>query len=69
MVTPTPLAKVGDRVKLVHCNDPYTTISPGTLGTVTLVDDLGTTHVRWDNGIQLGLITGEDSFVVIDTSH
>ncbi|WP_432983184.1 DUF4314 domain-containing protein [Dactylosporangium sp. CA-233914] len=65
---PTPLAKAGDRVTLIRCSDPYTAIKPGTLGTVTLVDSAGTTHVRWDNGIQLGLVNGEDIFVVIDTA-
>jgi hypothetical protein len=46
---------VGKRVRLVRCNDPYTTLSPGTEGTVRLVDDLGTVHVEWDNGSRLGL--------------
>ncbi len=67
MATPTTPAKAGDRVELVHCNDPYATIKPGTLGTVTLIDDLGTTHVHWDNGNHLGLINGEDTFIVIGT--
>lgn len=59
-------AKAGDRVKLLYCADPHTILEPGTLGTVTLVDGLGTIHVRWDNGIQLGLVNGEDAFVVIE---
>jgi hypothetical protein len=25
-----------------------------------MVDDLGTVHVRWDNGSTLGLVPGED---------
>ncbi|MFF5291859.1 DUF4314 domain-containing protein [Paractinoplanes globisporus] len=62
----TPQAKAGDRVKLLHCADPHTTLDPGTLGTVTLVDSLGTIHVLWDNGIELGLVSGEDAFVVIE---
>lgn len=67
MPTPTPQAKAGDRVRLIRCTDPHTTISPGALGTVTLVDSLGTIHVQWDNGIQLGLVIGEDTFVIVDT--
>jgi len=27
--------RVGQRVRLVSCQDPYTRIKPGTLGTVT----------------------------------
>ena len=31
-------------------------------GTVLHVDDLGTVHCAFDNGRQLGLVPGEDSF-------
>lgn len=37
-------------------------IRKGTCGTVTLVDDIGSIHVEWDNGRTLALIPGEDSF-------
>lgn len=49
-------AQPGDRVRLVACTDPYTRLTPGELGTVTFTDDLGTVHVRWDNGSTLGLV-------------
>ena len=62
-----PPAKIGDRVQLVRCSDPHTDIRPGTLGTVTFVDSLNTTHVRWDDGTQLGLIDRVDAFIVLDT--
>lgn len=29
-------------------------------GTVKYVDDIGTIHVRWDNGSNLGIVYGED---------
>ena len=45
----------GKRVKLVRCNDPYTRLRPGALGTVLMVDAMGTVHVNWDNGACLGL--------------
>ena len=32
----------------------------GTKGTVIGVDDLGTVHVRWDNGSTLGVVYGVD---------
>lgn len=51
----------GTRVVLVKMDDPYTKISPGTKGTVTGVDDLGTIHVNWDSGSTLGVAYGEDS--------
>ena len=57
---------VGARVKLLHMNDPYNTkLHPGCLGTVRLVDDMGTIHVSWDCGSGLGVVYGEDSCVVV----
>ena len=50
----------GTRVRLIKMNDPYTKIEPGTLGTVTGVDDIGTIHVNWDSGSSLGVAFGED---------
>lgn len=37
-------------------------ILPGTRGTVNYVDDLGTIHMKWDNGRTLGICPQEDSF-------
>lgn len=53
------------RVELVSCSDSYTTVTPGTQGTVMLVDSLGTVHVKWDTGQVLGLIPDEDSWRVL----
>lgn len=56
---------VGSRVKLVWMDDPQAP-PPGTLGTVAVVDDIGTIHVDWDNGSGLGVTYGEDSCVRAD---
>lgn len=48
--------EAGDRVRLVVCTDPFTTLQPGTKGTVTFTDSSGTIHIHWDNGHQLGVI-------------
>lgn len=53
---------VGSRVECVQMDDPWNPIQSGMRGTVDIVDDAGTIHVRWDNGRRLGLIFGEDSF-------
>lgn len=45
----------GRRVRLLHCNDPYTKLQPGLEGEVEFVDDMGTLFVKWDNGSSLGL--------------
>lgn len=58
-------AEQGQRVKLIRCTDEFTSVPPGTLGTVRLVDSLGTVHVRWDTGHKLGLIPNEDVWEVV----
>lgn len=58
-------AAKGDRVQLGSCADPYTHLRPGTTGTVKHVDSLGTVHVVWDDGSQLGLVPDEDTYTVI----
>ena len=50
----------GCRVELVHMNDPFTRLTPGSKGTVVAVDDIGTIHVKWDCGSSLGVAYGED---------
>jgi hypothetical protein len=51
----------GKRVKCISMNDPQP-VESGTLGTVDLVDDMGTIHVKWDNGRCIGLIPEEDKY-------
>lgn len=45
----------GRRVRLVRCMDPYTNLPSGTEGTVVFTDSVGTLHVKWDTGSNLGL--------------
>lgn len=53
------LYPAGTRVKLLEMNDIQ---APpiGTLGTVMYVDDIGTIHIKWDNGSTLGAAYPED---------
>ena len=61
------MTAVGDRVRLVRCSDPFTRLTPGSEGTVTFVDDMGTVHVRWDDGHSLGLVAeAGDQWEVLD---
>lgn len=55
----------GCRVELLQMEDPQ---APpiGTTGTVIGVDDIGTVHVKWDNGSGLGVAWGKDNCRRID---
>lgn len=56
---------VGKRIILNHMEDPDP-IPDGATGTVTGVDDWGHIHVLWDDGRNLSVIPGEDSFEITD---
>ncbi len=55
----------GTRIELISMDDPHAPIESGMQGTVDIVDDVGTLHMKWDNGRTLGIVPGEDSFKVI----
>lgn len=54
----------GTIVKLISMNDVQ---SPpvGTIGEVTLIDDMGSIHVHWQNGSTLALIPNVDSWEIL----
>lgn len=55
----------GTRVELVRMEDPQAP-PVGTKGTVMAVDDIGTIHVKWDNGSSLGIAYGADQCRILD---
>jgi len=52
----------GKRIELIFTTDKYTDLKPGDRGIVDFVDDIGTIHINWENGSQLGLVPGEDRY-------
>ena len=54
------------RIRLIKMGEDPRPIESGACGTVESVDDIGTIHVRFDNGRLLGLMTGEDEFQIIN---
>ena len=52
----------GTRILLLHMGDDPRPVEDNTRGTVEFVDDFGTIRCSFDNGRQLGIIPGEDSF-------
>jgi len=56
---------IGKRVELISMvNDPHP-VESGTYGTITHVGG-GVINVNWDNGRTLGLIEGEDQYIILD---
>lgn len=49
------------RIELELMVDAYA-VPPGTRGTVDHVDDMGSVHIKWDNGRTLAAIPGVDGF-------
>jgi len=49
-MTTTNKNLTGKRIQLIRVTDPFTKLVSGDKGTVDFVDDMGTIHVKWDNG-------------------
>ena len=64
-----PKLESGDRIVLLHMDDPYSAVRMGTKGTVikvvTLPFGMGTQYnVKWDSGSTLDLIPDVDSWIL-----
>ncbi|MFN7656265.1 MAG: DUF5661 family protein [bacterium] len=64
MVQKDPNAKEGLSVRVLSMVDDPNPVLAGTEGTIVLIDDMGTLHVKWDDGRRLGLIPGIDRYVL-----
>jgi hypothetical protein len=60
-------AVLGKRVKFIaHAFPDPQPLPTGLEGTITAVDDIGTIHVKWDNGRTLGLTQDGDEFEILN---
>ena len=55
----------GTRLELINMEDAQA-VPSGTKGTVVCVDDMGTIHMKWDNGRTLGIVPEVDDFKKIE---
>lgn len=49
----------GTRIELIEMDDPQAP-APGTLGSITGIDDTGSLLVQWDTGSSLNVLYGVD---------
>ena len=56
--------RAGTRIMLDYMED-IQAVTAGTKGTVDHVDDMGTIHIKWDNGSSLGICLDTDRFHVV----
>lgn len=54
----------GMRIKLVKMDD-YQAPLPGTMGTITFVDDYGSIHVKWEAPSGLAVLPDVDEFEIV----
>lgn len=59
--------KAGTKIKLLKDmkEEPSNSVKAGEIGIVDHVDDIGTIHIRWENGSGLGLIPKLDEFEIL----
>lgn len=59
---------VGTKIQLISMRDEKYPVLPGTVGEVTHIDDMGSIHMKWENGSSLAVIPEVDSFKVVGGS-
>lgn len=55
----------GTKIQLISMCDEKYPIPMGTIGEVTHIDDMGSIHMKWQNGSSLAIIPEVDSFKVL----
>lgn len=59
-----PIAKKGMRIRMIHMDDERP-VDEGMEGTIRNVDDMGTIHVTWDDGRNLGVVPNVDEYELL----
>ncbi|HBL84707.1 MAG: hypothetical protein A2Y17_11280 [Clostridiales bacterium GWF2_38_85] len=59
----------GTRIEVTHIDDPYSKLTTGSRGTVTIIDDTGSLFCDFDNGERIGLLYGIDGYRKVPTTN
>lgn len=54
----------GTKLQMITMRNEKYPVPPGTVGEVTYIDDIGSIHMKWENGSSLAIIPEVDSFRV-----
>ena len=65
-IRPEILKNIREKYPLVEFHDQYRDVPAGTKGRVLAVDDTGTIHCEFENGVSLGALWGIDVVKKID---
>ena len=59
----------GTKLQMITMRNEKYPIPPGTVGEVTHIDDMGSIHMKWENGSFLAIIPEVDSFKVLEAEN
>ena len=59
----------GTKLQMITMRNEKYPVPPGTVGEVTHIDDIGSIHMKWENGSSLALISEVDSFKVLGAEN
>lgn len=60
--------EIGDRIKLVYTDDPYTQLKTGDKGTIEFINQIQIS-INWDNGSNLSMLPDKDTIELIHTDE
>ena len=71
LINRDPMAKVGMRIRMIEMgdDDDANPVDEGLEGTIHLIDDIGTLHVKWDDGRYIGVIPNLDVYQLLPSEE
>jgi len=69
LINRDPMAKVGMRIRMIEMGDDANPVDEGLEGTIRHIDDIGTLHVKWDDGRYIGVIPNLDVYQLLPSEE